>query len=175
MAALRDAGADAVVMALSPAGARQVVEAKAAMDWDVELVSSGPLTDEQYLNIEGGAAEGTLGFCYYPDPNVSDEPGIVEYRRLMSRYYPEHPLNRYSLYGYVFGRLVVEGLERAGPDLDESAFLDAMESIADWDSGGILPPVSFSADSHHAQTAGFICELRDEQFVPLSGWISPED
>ena len=48
-------------MALYPAGARKVVEAKAAMDWDIRLVSSGPLTDEQYLNIDGGHAEGTLG------------------------------------------------------------------------------------------------------------------
>ena len=143
------------------------------MNWKVDLVSSGPLTDEQYLNVEGGHAEGTLGFCYYPDPNISQAPGVVEYRRLMARYYPGHALNRYSLYGYVFGNLVIEGLERAGPDLDEDAFLDAMESIRDWDSGGILPTVSFSADDHHAQTAGFICELGDGRFRDLSGWISP--
>ena len=120
-----------------------------------------------------GHAEGTLGFCYYPDPNVSDEPGVREYRRLMARYYPGHPLNRYSLYGYVFGRLVVEGLERAGRELSEEGFLDAMESIHDWNSGGIMPPVSFSAENHHAQTAGFICELKNGRFQALSGWISP--
>ena len=173
MRALRDQDPDAVVMALYPAGARRVVEAKASLGWEVTLVSSGPLTDEQYLNVDGGQAEGTLGFCYYPDPNVSDAPGVAAYRELMARYHPDHPLNRYSLYGYVFGRLVVEGLTRAGPDLTEDAFLDAMESIRDWDSGGIMPPVSFTADDHHAQTAGFVCELRDGRFQPLTGWISP--
>jgi len=173
MKALQALEPDVLVMALYPAGARRVVEAKAALGWDVDLVSSGPLTDEQYLNIDGGYAEGTLGFCYYPDPNDSDEAGVIEYRRQMARYYPDHPLNRYSLYGYVFGRLLVEGLERAGPNLNEDRFLDAMESIRDWDSGGIMPPVSFSADDHHAQTAGFICELRDGRFRALSGWISP--
>ena len=173
MQALRELDPDAVVMALYPAGARRVVEAKAALDWDITLVSSGPLTDEQYLNVDGGQAEGTLGFCYYPDPNVSDAPGVADYRRLMAQYHPDHPLNRYSLYGYVFGQLVVEGLRRAGRDLTEDAFLDAMESIRDWDSGGILPPVSFSSSDHHAQTAGFVCELRDARFEPLTGWISP--
>lgn len=173
MQALREERPDTLVMALYPAGARRVVEAKAAMDWDVRLVSSGPLTDEQYLNIDGGAAEGTLGFCHYPDPNESDAPGVVEYRRLMSRYFPGHELNRYSLYGYVFGSLVVEGLERAGADLTRDSFLDAMESIRDWDSGGILPPVSFSATDHHAQDAGFICELRDGRFLALSDWVVP--
>ena len=51
-------------------------EAKAALDYDVRLVSSGPLTDEQYFDIEGGFAEGTTGFCHYPDPEISQEPGI---------------------------------------------------------------------------------------------------
>ena len=171
--ALKDLDPDILVMALYPAGARKVVEAKASLGWDVRLVSSGPLTDEQYLNMDGDPAEGTLGLCHYPDPNESNEPGIAEYRRLMNEYFPGHPLNRYSLYGYVFGRLVVEGLERAGDDLTEDRFLDGMESIKGWDSGGILPPVSFSADDHHAQKAGFICELQDGRFRPLSGWIEP--
>ncbi len=173
MQALRDEKPDVLIMALYPAGAKKVVEAKAAMDWDIRLVSSGPLTDEQYLNIEGGAAEGTLGFCHYPDPNESDAPGIVEYRKLMGRYFPGHELNRYSLYGYVFGSLVVEGLERAGADLTRERFLDAMDSIRDWDSGGILPPVSFSAADHHAQDAGFICELKNGRFLALSDWVTP--
>jgi len=173
MSALRDSDPDAVIMALYPAGARKVVEAKAKLGWDVRLVSSGPLTDEQYLNVEGGEAEGTLGFCYYPDPNESDVPGIVEYRRLMAEYFPGHELNRYSMYGYVFGSLVVEGLKRAGPGVDRETFLDAMESIRDWDSGGIMPAVSFSDTNHHAQRAGFICELEDGRFKALSGWIEP--
>ncbi len=173
MSRLRELRPDVLIMALYPAGAKKVVEAKAAMNWDLRLVSSGPLTDEQYLNIDGGHAEGTLGFCHYPDPNESDLPGIERYRELMAEYFPGHPLNRYSLYGYVFGSLVVEGLQRAGRNLTRDGFLDAMESIRDWDSGGILPPVSFSATDHHAQDAGFICELREGRFVALSDWLTP--
>lgn len=173
VAALMANEPDTLVMALYPAGARKVVEAKAELGWRVRLVSSGPLTDEQYLNMDGGPAEGTLGLCHYPDPNESDAPGVREYRRLMSEYFPGHPVNRYSLYGYVFGSLVIEGLRRAGPELTEDAFLDAMESIRDWDSRGILPPVSFSRDDHHAQRAGFICELKGGRFRPLTDWIEP--
>jgi ABC-type branched-subunit amino acid transport system substrate-binding protein len=173
VASLKGSSPDVVIMALYPEGARLVVEAKAQLDWDVLLVSSGPLTDEQYLNIEGGHAEGTLGFCHYPDPNESDEPGIAEYRRLMAHYYPGHALNRYSLYGYVFGQLVVEGLDRAGRNLTRESFLNAMDTITEWDSGGILPPVSFSAADHHAQRAGFICELENGRFRALTDWVSP--
>lgn len=173
MRELRNAKPDTLIMALYPAGARKVVEAKASLDWDIRLVSSGPLTDEQYLNIEGGHAEGTLGFCHYPDPNESKVPGIVKYRELMAQYYPGHALNRYSLYGYAFGSLIVEGLQRAGTNLTRDSFLDAMDSIRDWSSGGILPPVSFSETDHHAQDAGFICELRNGRFLALSDWLAP--
>lgn len=170
---LREQHADAIIMAVYPAGARKIVEAKAAQDYEVLLVSSGPLTDEQYFNIEGGYAEGTTGFCHYPDPNVSNEPGIVKYRELMAEHFPGHPVNRYSLYGYVFGSLIAEGLKRAGRDLTRESFLDAMETIRDWDSGGIMPPVNFSSEDHHAQTAGFICWLEDGRFKALSDWIDP--
>ena len=73
----------------------------------------------------------------------------------------------------MFGRLVVEGLSRAGRQLTREQFVDAMESIDGWASGGILPPVSFSETDHHAQPAGFICELRDRRFQALTGWIEP--
>jgi hypothetical protein len=163
-----------VWLALYPEQARAVMDAKAKLGWgDVRMVASGPLTDEQYLNVPGGFAEGTPGFCYYPDPNSSQAPGVVEYRRLMAQYYPGRAMNRYSLYGYVFGRLVVEGLSRAGRPLTRETFVQAMESIRDWDSGGIMPPVTFTSANHHAQRAGFICELRDGRFEPLGGWVEP--
>lgn len=174
LATLRATDPAGIVLALYPDQAKRVMEAKAALDWsDVTMVSSGPLTDEQYLNVPGGYAEGTLGFCHYPDPTVASEPGIRQYQDLMRRYYPGRPMNRYSLYGYVFGRLVLEGLERAGRNLTRERFIDAMESIEAWESRGIVPPVSFSSANHHAQRAGFICELRDGRFGALTEWIEP--
>ena len=173
MSSLKAKHADAIIMAVYPAGAKKIIEAKGEQEWNVKLVSSGPLTDEQYFQTDGGFAEGTLGFCHYPNPAESEAPGIIEYRRLMEKYYPGRPVNRYSLYGYLMGSLVVEGLQRAGPELDREAFVDAMETIKDWDSGGIAPPISFSTTDHHAQTAGFICELRNGRFRGLGEWIEP--
>lgn len=170
---LVDAGATAVVLALYPAQARPVVMAKGALGWTGTLVSAGPLTDEQFLTVPGGHANGTLGFCYYPDPDTSAEPGVAAYRAAMAKYHPGRPRNRYSLYGYAYGRLVVDGLRRAGRELTREGLVDALESLRQWDAGGVMPPVSFSPTDHHAQPAGFVCELKDGRFEPLSGWIEP--
>ena len=173
-AEIRSLEPDAVILALYPAQARKVMEAKAELGWkNVRMVATGPLTDEQYLDVGGGVSEGTLGFCHYPDPETAEGPGLDEYRALMRKYFPDRRLNRYSLYGFVFGKLVVEGLKRAGPDLTREGFVDAMESIRDWDSGGILPKVSFGKTDHHAQNAGFLCELASGKFEPRSDWIDP--
>ena len=171
---IKNGAPQAVIMAIYPAQAKKVFEAKAKLDWrNVTMVSAGPLTDEEYLNVPGGYAEGTIGLCYYPDPNSSREPGVVRYRELMNKYFPGKALNRYSLYGYVFGNLTVEGLKRSGRALTREGFIDAMESITNWESGGIMPQVSFSKTDHRAQKAGFIAELRDGKFVPLTGWLVP--
>jgi ABC-type branched-subunit amino acid transport system substrate-binding protein len=173
MKRLQALGPDAIVMALYPAQARKVMEARASLGWDVRMVSSGPLTDEQYLDLGEGRSDGTLGFCHFPDPETAEGPGLEEYRSRMKKHYPDRRPNRYSLYGYVFGKLVVEGLRRAGKDLTREGFIDAMESIRDWDSGGALPKVSFSKENHHAQRAGFVCELEGGKFQPRTGWIEP--
>lgn len=171
MRALAARRPDAIFMGLYPAQARALMRARAALGWSGLMVSSGPLTDEHYLDLPGGGAEGTLGFCYYPDPGTSMEPGFLAYRRALERRCPGGVANRYSLYGYVYGKIIVEGLRRTGRDLTRETFIDAMETIADWDAGGIMPAVTFSATSHHAQPAGFIGELRNGRFVALSGWL----
>ncbi len=168
-----DAKPDAIVMALYPEQALALMQARARAKSTGRMVSVGPLTDEASLAMPDGSSEGTLGFCYYPDPRQSDVPGVVRYRAAMARSYPGRAVDRYSLYGYTFGRLVVEGVTRAGRDVTRERFVDAMEGITNWDAGGVMPNVTFSKTNHHAQRAGFICEMQQGRLVALTDWIEP--
>jgi ABC-type branched-subunit amino acid transport system substrate-binding protein len=171
-AALEALNPDAIVMALYPEQAHALLAARARAAWHGRLVSAGPLTDEASLAVPGGG-DGTLGFCHYPDPERSDAPGVARYRAALARLFPGRSVDRYTLYGYTFGRLVVEGLTGAGRALTREGFVDAMERITNWDAGGVLPNVSFSATNHHAQRAGFICEMKGGRLVALTDWIAP--
>jgi ABC-type branched-subunit amino acid transport system substrate-binding protein len=173
MAMLANSRPDGIVMALYPEQALALMQARRLAKWAGRMVSVGPLTDEASLTMPDGSSEGTLGFCYYPDPQQSDVPGVVRYRAAMARAYPVRAYDRYSLYGYTFGRLVVEGMTRAGRDLTREGFVDAMETIANWDAGGVMPNVTFSKTNHHAQRAGFICEMQMGRLVALTDWIEP--
>jgi ABC-type branched-subunit amino acid transport system substrate-binding protein len=164
---------DAIVMALYPEQAQALMVARARAGWRGRMVSVGPLTDEASLAVPGGGADGTLGFCYYPDPERSQVPGVIRYRAAITRAHPGRRFDRYTLYGYTFGRLVVAGVERAGRTLTREGFIDAMESLTNWDAGGVMPEVSFSASNHHAQRAGFICEMQGGRLVSVTDWIAP--
>ena len=164
---------DAIVMALYPEQAQALMAARVRAGWRGRMVSVGPLTDEASLAVPGGGADGTLGFCYYPDPERSQVPGVIRYRAAITRAHPGRRFDRYTLYGYTFGRLVVAGVERAGRTLTREGFIDAMESLTNWDAGGVMPEVSFSATNHHAQRAGFICEMQGGRLVALTDWIAP--
>ncbi len=173
MRALREQSLDAVVLALYPYQARKAMQAKAELEWhDVELISAGPLTDEQFLNSPDGHAEGVVGFCYFPDPVLSKEPGIVAYREAMAHWHPGHRLNRYSLFGWLYGRITNEAIQRAGSERADDLGA-ALESFDNWGTGGITPPVSFSAANHHAQYAGLVCRMEGGRFVPISSWELP--
>jgi ABC-type branched-subunit amino acid transport system substrate-binding protein len=172
-AALAAGGPDAILMALYPEQARALMSARVRSSWPGRMVSAGPLTDEASLAVPAGGADGTLGFCHYPDPERSDAPGVVRYRAALARAHPGRRFDRYSLYGYTFGRLIVEGVERAGRALTRERFIDALEGLTSWDAGGVLPDVSFSAANHHAQRAGFVCEMQGGRLVALTGWIAP--
>ena len=168
---LKGYGAQALIMAVYVRQAQVVLETKQKLGWkDVVLVSTGPLTDEKFLNVPGGYGEGAIGLSYFHNPSSSMLPGIVEYRDRLKQYHKDEKPNRYSLYGYLYAKLFAEGVRRAGADLTRERFIDAMESIKNWENG-VIPPVSFSSTDHHAQKDAFIVELKDGKFNPITDWI----
>ena len=177
VAKLRKAKLDAcLLVATPPPGAAFLREAHKQGWTETKIISSGPLTDEKYINLSGGVGEGIWGLSLWPDPVNSTDPAVVEYREIMEKYGKDRDKtpNRYSLFGYFYAKLAVEGLKRAGKDLTREGFIAALEGIKDWESG-ITPPVSFSATDHLAQNSGFMVEVQKEVFRPISGWLTLKD
>ncbi len=174
VAKLRKANLDAVLLvATPPPGATFLKEAHKQGWTGTKIISSGPLTDEKYINLSGGVGEGVWGLSLWPDPVNSQDPAVVEYRKIVDQYGKDKDKtpNRYSLYGYFFAKLFVEGLKRAGQDLTRDSYIAALEDIKNWESG-IAPAVSFSAADHLAQNSGFMVEVRKGIFRPISGWLT---
>jgi ABC-type branched-subunit amino acid transport system substrate-binding protein len=174
VAKLRNADLDAcLLVATPPPGAAFIKEAHKQGWKDTRIISSGPLTDEKYINLSGGVGEGVWGLSLWPDPVHSNDPAVVEYREIMEKYGKDRDKtpNRYSLYGYFYAKLFVEGLKRAGNNLTRESYIAALEGIKEWQNG-IIPAISFSATNHSAQNSGFMVEVQKEVFRPISGWLT---
>jgi len=174
VAKLRKANLDAcLLVATPPPGAAFLKEAHKQGWKGTKIISSGPLTDEKYINLSGGVGEGIWGLSLWPDPVNSNDPAVVEYREIMEKYGKDRDKtpNRYSLFGYFYAKLFVAGLQRAGKNLTRESYIAALEGIKGWENG-IIPPVSFSATDHLAQNSGFMVEVQKGVFRPISGWLT---
>ena len=80
---------------------------------------------------------------------LSHATGVIRYRELLAKYFPEAQPGFVSLEGFVAAECLVEGLKRAGPDLTTESLIDSLESIRDLDLG-IGPIISFGPSKHQA-------------------------
>jgi branched-chain amino acid transport system substrate-binding protein len=173
IAKLRAAKPAATFLVLTPGPGAQALKERLKIGWNETLmVSSGPLTDERYLTLAGGAAEGAEGLSLWPDPLTSDLPGVKRYRDHMAKYFPKNEPNRYSLAGYFDAMLFAEAARRAGKHLTREGLVTALEGIKGWESG-ILPPVTIGKD-HETQRQGFWVRVDKGRLKPLTDWLKPE-
>jgi branched-chain amino acid transport system substrate-binding protein len=115
--------------------------------WLGSYVVSGP----DLIRLAGAeASEGLRATSYAAGPR--SHRGERLFRKLLSQHYGEEDPGTHSRIGYAAAQLVVEGLQRAGPELTRDGFLAALETLEDW-TGGLLPPISYTSEDHRGLTA----------------------
>jgi len=107
-----------------------------------------------------GAGQLGVGFeATYVMPDLGEttkHQGIIAYREKLRRWFhpsgfpPGRP-SEYDLAAYGAGKVTGEALQRAGRELTREKFVDALESLKNFDTG-VTFPVSYSATSHEGTT-----------------------
>jgi branched-chain amino acid transport system substrate-binding protein len=102
-----------------------------------------------------------------PPPEASETIpalwGAREYIQLLKQYFPSDHPNFVSLEGYINAKVLVEGLKRAGRELDREKFIAAIESIHDLDLG-IDNMLSFSPLNHQGLERVYFTHLKNGRF-----------
>lgn len=103
-----------------------------------------------------------------PPPEVTGADsrlwGIRQYIQLLQEYFPDDRPNFVSLEGYINARVLVEGLRRAGRELDRKKFIRAIESVRQLDLG-IDNLLSFSAYDHQGLEQVYFTHLENGKFI----------
>lgn len=97
---------------------------------------------------------------------AGDLPLTVDYRRDLLQFAPDAEHGFVSLEGYIVARIFVEGLRRAGPDVDRESVIDALLDIGRLDIG-IGTPIRLSPESHQASDRVWPTVIRDGRIVPF--------
>ena len=108
--------------------------------WNVSFVGSKALAKE--LDREG---RGVQISQVVPFPWDSTVPVVKEYRKLLEEAKGEPGFG--TLEGFIAAKVTVEGLRRAGRNLNRDTFIRAMETMDNYDAGGFR--VSFGPDNHN--------------------------
>jgi branched-chain amino acid transport system substrate-binding protein len=131
------------------------------------------LSDTIYVNVSfvasaalknalGSEGEGVIITQVVPhfDSNL---PLTREYLKDLESYDPEAEPDFLSLEGYIVARIFIEGLKRAGPEVDKETIIDAILSIKDLDIG-IGTPISYTNDNYQGSQKVWPTVIRNGRF-----------
>lgn len=123
---------------------------------------------DELARILGDQAEGVIVTQVVPLPSTRSDGenlwGVNEYTRLLRQYYPEDRPNFVSLEGYLNARVLVEGLQRTGPNLTRERFIASLESIQSYDLG-IDNALAFSPQDHQGLDRVYFTHFKDGRFI----------
>jgi len=186
---LRQANPDAVIAVGAYAACAAFIRDARDAGWEVPIANVSFVGSENLLKLllDCCAARGKdytkdlINSQVVPSYHNTRLPAVREYRELMDHYHPLPPADvsdriyqpiRYgfvSFEGFLNAKLLVEILNRMGPQLDKQRIKEVVESIHDLDLG-IDCPVSFGPHKHQGLNAIYYTVVEDGRFVRLMDW-----
>jgi len=140
------------------------------------------LSDTIYMNVSfvastalknalGSDGEGVIITQVVPHFE-SNLPLTREYLKDLKSYDPEAEPDFVSLEGYIVAKIFVEGLKRAGPDVDKETIIDALLSINDLDIG-LGTSISYTNDNNQGSQKVWLTVIHNNRFESF-GFSSPK-
>ncbi len=164
---LRQADPEVVALLtyLQPTAA--IIRAAADIGLRPRWMATNTATDPALFQLVGDPAlvDGLIAPGFAVDPSI-DTLATVEFRHVLSQYFPDEVPGGFSLIAYVGAKLVTEGLIRAGQDLTRQKFIDALNTITDW-STNLTPPITYTPDDHRGIKSLWIIEAQNGTFVVI--------
>ncbi len=105
-------------------------------------------TADPFLFVKSAGLENARGVVIsqaMPYPGNNSLAVVREYQKMMAQYAPGQPLTFFSLEGFMGAKIAVEAIRRAGPNPTRAKVIAALNTMKDFDLGGVF--VSYSPDT----------------------------
>lgn len=137
-ATIKASNPEAVVMVGAYAPIAEFIHIARADNFDPTFVNIsfvGSMALQRELGPEG---EGVIVSQVVPFPLNGSIPAVAQYQQALIKMGKGSELDFTSLEGYLVGRLTIEALRNAGPDLTRENFLEAFRELRTVDLGGLV-------------------------------------
>jgi len=128
---------------------------------------------ETTLKVGGEAADGMLGagaFAFLDE----DKPGhkeIKEFNEKKGVDWKKYPVN--YVQGWVTMKVMLEGVKRVSGDVSGESIKKSLESLKDFDTGGVTVPLTFSEQSHkgNLSTKVYKADVKQNRWLPVTEYV----
>ena len=112
----------------------------------MQLITLSNNSSSSFVKSLGNNARGVIVTQVFPNPQMVTSPISLEMQRLAKGASPPVAVSHQGMEGFAAAKVLVEGLRRAGRNLTRPGLLHALESIRDFDLGGLA--VGYSPTDH---------------------------
>jgi ABC-type branched-subunit amino acid transport system substrate-binding protein len=168
--AIKKSGAEAVFMVSVYAPASKFIKLVRSDGYN-PILGNLSFVGSEALAAELGAAGNGVVVTQVVPPQTEKSilTGVDEYVTMLKKYYPEKNPTFSGLEGYLNAKIVVEGLERSGPNPTREKFISSLESIRKY-SLDIASAVNFSHDHHQGMERVYLTYVKDGKFILFTDW-----
>jgi len=167
---LKDSGAQAVIMWTMPTHGALILGETAKIGFKPQWATSNTLSDSALMmQITKGLWAGMIhsNFVELPDSNL---PLMVKYREWHKKLAPQERFGVFYLAGIVFAEPFLEGVKRAGKNLNNDTLMKALEGIKDFK--GIGGPINYSPTERQGAKHVFYGKVKpDGNIEKITDWV----
>jgi len=173
---MKRAGAEYVIIFTLAPGIINFIKTAEKFDYFPTYLTFTWCADDSILKAVGKAAK-----IYYAGSMFGvwndDSSGGKELREIAQKYGSSPKLPTLYIQGYTTTAIMVEGLKRAGKNLTVEKFVDALETLKDFDCGGMLSPMTYTPSIHKPSDYSKIVKADIEKlvFIPVTKWVKPRE
>lgn len=167
---LKESGAEAVILWVLPKHAAIILGVAKAAGFQPQWIATSTLSDATMMfNVTKGLWEGVI-FANLLD---WDNPRVSQYMAAQKKFAPkEQNTGIFFLAGFFFVEPMVEGLKRAGKDLNPDSFVKAMQSIRNWNDW-LGHDCTFTPEDHQGNRSVYIGKCGEGgKTIKISEWLT---
>jgi len=168
---LKNSGAEAVLMYVSPTATVIALKTAANVGFKTQWVGANTVSDYPLMfKISGGLFEGVITGAFGEVPD-STHPLMVKYRDAAKRLAPQERWGTFYYAGILFADPIVEALKNAGRNLSTEAVMKALNSIKDYQTIG--PKITWTEKQHQGTDSVQIQKCGpNASYIQLQGWTT---